>query len=396
MNRPIQPGTAGASFAVTAVALIGATYGLARFGYGLFLPQFSAAFSLTPTVGGLVSSGASVVYCCAAAIGFRYAPYHPRLVTILAGGTASLGSAGVAAASNVPLLVVAVLIAGMGAGFASPALVELVRRNVLGNRQDTVQSVVNSGTGFGVVAAGGLALALGTSWRLAWAFIALIALASMVGVLVTDSSRTRSVVEHHEAYLRSSPRAGLRSLTHPILAAFIYGAGCAALWVHGRTLLEEQGGMSVGTSATVWIALGAGGAAAVLTAPWLARHSIRRTWMTTVGATTAATAAVAVVPGNAALSFAAAALFGLAYTAATSVLIIWATQTPMSGAAGTSVLFTSLVLGQAAGAALTGMLIDLAGFVPAFMAAAATMLLGTLGHLHASLRPEAASSGSAP
>ncbi|MDQ0770955.1 hypothetical protein QF031_003704 [Pseudarthrobacter defluvii] len=28
-------------FAVSAVALIAATYGLARFGYGLFLPSFS-------------------------------------------------------------------------------------------------------------------------------------------------------------------------------------------------------------------------------------------------------------------------------------------------------------------------------------------------------------------
>lgn len=385
MKRSFQatPGTAGPLFAMTAVALIAATYGLARFGYGLFLPQFSGSFALTPTIGGLLSSGASIVYCLAAAVGFRYAPHHPRAVTILAGSSASLGSAGIAASTVTPAFAASVLLAGMGAGFASPSLVELVRRNVTESRQDRLQSVVNSGTGFGVVAAGLLALALSTSWRLAWALIAVVTLASMIGVLMTDSSRARTAPgrQHHGFRARGTRWLDLRPLAHPVLAAFAYGTGCAALWIHGRTLLEQQGGMTTTSSAVVWIALGAGGAAAVLTAPWLARHSVRTTWTITVCATAGATGAIAAHPGSTAFSFAAAALFGLAYTAATSVLIIWATQTATSSAAGTSVLFTSLVLGQAAGSTLTGSLIDAAGFVPAFAVAAATSLIGAIGFL---------------
>ncbi|MCC3291793.1 MFS transporter [Arthrobacter sp. zg-Y1110] len=402
MKRPLQPSapTAGPLFAVAAVTLIAATYGLARLGYGLFLPAFSASFKLTPAVGGLLSSGASVIYCVSAGLGFAYAPRRPRLMTILAGSTAALGSAGIAAATSTGFFAAAVLLAGMGAGFASPALVELVQRNTKPFRAARRQSVVNSGTGFGVVAAGLLALLLGSSWRLAWVLIAVIAVAGMVGVLLGDVSRGRGSAGgtggtggaggtagaggnddggRHQRGESRQRGLGLGALKWPLAAAFIYGIGCAAVWVYGRTLLEDQGGMPVALSAGAWIALGVGGAAAVLTAPWLARHSIRLTWPVTVLATAAATGVMALAPGSTGISFATAALFGLAYTAATSVLIIWATATASSSAAGTSALFISLILGQAAGAALTGALIEVSGFGLAFAVSAAACGVSAAG-----------------
>ncbi|NOJ58926.1 MFS transporter [Arthrobacter sp. 260] len=377
MKRTLQSSQPTAPrFSVMALALIAATYGLARLGYGLFLPSFSAAFALTPTVGGLLASGASVIYCVSALIGFRFAPTRPRLVTILAGATAASGSAGIAAAQNTVFFAAAVLIAGMGAGFASPALVELVRRNIPLAEQNKVQSVVNSGTGFGVVIAGVLALVVASSWRLAWALIAVVALGALIGVLRTDQSRIAEGTTDHPV---TSTRTGaeLRALWHPIVAAFSFGVGASAIWVHGRTLLEDQG-MAVTLSAGAWIALGVGGAGAVLTAPWLARHTLRTTWPATVVTVAAATGVFALAPQNLPLSFAAAALFGLAYTAATSVLIIWATHSATHSAAGTSILFTSLVLGQAVGAPLTGSLIERLGFPAAFAIAAVICLLGVL------------------
>ncbi|WAP52451.1 MFS transporter [Arthrobacter sp. ATA002] len=382
MKRTLQSidAPAGPLFAVGAVALIAATYGLARLGYGLFLPAFSAAFTLSPTVGGLLASGTSVLYCAAALAGFRYAPIRPRLMTWLAGTTAALGSAGIAAAPSTPFFTGAVLLAGLGAGFASPALVELVQRNIAPGQQKKFQSVVNSGTGFGVVAAGSLALAFGTSWRLAWGLIAVIALAAMIGVLRADASPA-SAGDGGGSGITDRPvgTVSMRRLRRPIAAAFIFGAGSAAVWVHGRLLLEEEGGMPAAATAAAWIALGLGGAAAVLTAPWLARRPAGTTWRITVLAVAAATGAFAAAPHAAVLGFAASALFGLAYTSATSVLIIWAAQVSASSAAGTSVLFISLVLGQSAGSALTGVLIDAAGFGPAFLTAAVVCTAGALG-----------------
>lgn len=377
---------AGPLFTVGAVALIAATYGLARLGYGLFLPVFSTAFTLTPLTGGLLASGTSVLYCAAAALGFRYAPERPRRVVLLAGMSAALGSAGIAVAPDTGLFVGAVLLAGMGAGFASPGLVELVQRNVRVAEQDRIQSAVNSGTGFGVIAAGILALAVGQlSWRLAWWLIALIALTSMVAVLRADSSRDRPGPAAETAPDRAArPRGGKGGLRHPAAAAFVFGIGCAAVWVHGRALLEERGGLATGESAAAWIALGFGGAAAVFTAPWLARHAIRVTWPATVIAAAFATALFALAPQNLVAGFAAAALFGLSYTAATSVLILWAAQVSPSSAAGTSVLFTSLVLGQSAGSAVTSALIQPVGYATAFLLAAGACASSVLGR-----RPQA-------
>ncbi|TDK23954.1 MFS transporter [Arthrobacter crusticola] len=387
MKRSLQPqgGAAGPIFTASSVALIAATYGLARLGYGLFLPAFSAAFALTPAIGGLLASGASVTYCISAVLGFRHAPTHPRMVAVLAGMTATGGSAGIAAAPGTTSFVGAVLLAGMGAGFSSPALVELVQRNFKPAERDMLQSVVNSGTGFGVMAAGTFSLVLGSSWRLAWALIAVISFSAMMGVLRADTSRGGSAQGLGPGSRRPPVpgtrhrRAGLRPLRRPITAAVILGIGSSAIWVHGRTLLEGEGGMAVETSAAAWIALGAGGAAAALTSPWLARHAIRTTWPVTVLAVALATGMFGIAPHSTLLSFGAAALFGLAYTAATSVLIIWAARTAESNAAGTSVLFISLVLGQALGATLVGALIGTLEPGPAFIVAAIICGLSALG-----------------
>jgi len=47
-------------FIISATALIAATYGLSRFGYGLFVPAFNQSFALTPTVTGSISSGSFI------------------------------------------------------------------------------------------------------------------------------------------------------------------------------------------------------------------------------------------------------------------------------------------------------------------------------------------------
>ena len=50
------------------LAMIAVTYGLARFAYGLFLPEMRQAFSLSETVLGLIGAGSYVGYCVAIVI----------------------------------------------------------------------------------------------------------------------------------------------------------------------------------------------------------------------------------------------------------------------------------------------------------------------------------------
>ncbi|MHA7189144.1 MFS transporter [Arthrobacter sp. MDT2-16] len=371
MKRSLQFATSRRDllFAASAVSLIAVTYGLARLGYGLFLPAFSASFPLPPAVSGLLAAGASVLYCVSAGIGFRFAQGHPRAVTLLAGLSAALGSIGIAGAQTTPIFAAGVLLAGTGAGFASPALVELVQRNTAPEARGRLQSVVNSGTGFGVVLAGALSLVLGEAWRLAWALVAVLAVTSMLAVLRLDGSAVAPAAPPRPAPSLVA-RSSRRGLARPLCGAFVFGIGCAAVWVYGRSTLEQSGGMSEGLSAGAWIALGLGGAGATLVSRWLAGRSVPAAWSLTTLATAAATALLGTVPDSLLLAYAASALFGLAYTAATSVLILWASTTDAGSAAGTSLLFTSLVLGQAAGAPLTGFLLQQGGATLAFAVAA--------------------------
>ncbi|WP_104167988.1 MFS transporter [Arthrobacter sp. SX1312] len=373
MKRSLQSSARPHSllFATSGVALIAVTYGLARLGYGLFLPAFSAAFPLTPAVSGLLASGASILYCVSAGIGFRHASLRPRAVAVLAGLSATLGSLGIAAAPSTPVFAGGVLLAGMGAGFASPAMVELVGRNADSSAQGRLQSVVNSGTGFGVVLAGALSLVLGEAWRLAWVLVAVLAVASMVAVLRLDrGTGTPGLPAGQRAAPSLVARSGLHGLARPLGGALVFGSGSAAVWVYGRATLEQAGGMGVGLSAGAWIALGLGGAGAAAVSRWLAGHSIPVTWSLSTIVTAAATTLVGTAPGSLLLAYIAVFCFGLAYTAATSVLILWAAATAADSAAGTSLLFIALVLGQAVGASLTGLLLQAGSAAVAFPAAA--------------------------
>ena len=62
------------------VAVIGATYGLARYGYGLTLPEFRAAFGLSTAAAGGIASGSLVAYCVAAALAAHHEAHEKCFV----------------------------------------------------------------------------------------------------------------------------------------------------------------------------------------------------------------------------------------------------------------------------------------------------------------------------
>ena len=93
------------------------------------------------------------MYCIAAAIAFVFAAPHPQAVTAMAGITAVSGSVGIALTTNVTVFGISVVVASAGAGFASPAMVALVQRDIPSARQNKVQAIVNAGSGPGLIIA---------------------------------------------------------------------------------------------------------------------------------------------------------------------------------------------------------------------------------------------------
>ncbi|WP_165063199.1 MFS transporter [Marisediminicola senii] len=390
------------AFALVAAGsgLIAATYGLVRLAYGLFLPDIQADLGFDAAVAGFISSGASVGYCVGAVAGMFVAARHPRLLVVTAGIAGTVGPAGMAASTNVGLFAVFAIVGAVAAGVASPGLIQLVTRAVRRESRDSSQAIVNAGTGPGLVAAGVLALVLLPDWRLAWALAAVFSLAVAAAVLLLDrrhgsgddgvedddGSGDDGDVNRDDGAQDDDSRMPQPAVTTTwfaahasiIVAALLMGAGSAAAWNYGRTLMVDAGaGDSM--SAVAWIALGFGGVAVIATARVMAARTPRAAWTITTLTITAATAALALFPGSTAVALVAFALFGWGYIAGSGALIAWTSRIDETrAAAGTSLMFVVLVLGQAVGASALGLVITAAGFTVAFLVAAALALAAAI------------------
>ena len=83
------------------LAMIAVTYGLARFAYGLFLPEMRQAFGLSETVLGLIGAGSYVGYCAAIIIALVFTSRTgPRFIAVVAGTVAVVGMAAVCNCRN--------------------------------------------------------------------------------------------------------------------------------------------------------------------------------------------------------------------------------------------------------------------------------------------------------
>jgi len=375
---------------VSGMALIAATYGLARFGYGLFLPRFSETFQMGSATAGFIQAGSFLSFCLAAVLALHLAA-RPRLVVMCAGITAALGSMGVALAPNVDFLGMSVVLAGAGAGFATPGLVTFIERNIAPARQESAQTIVNAGTGAGIVVAGILMLLTTGQWRLGWVAIAALVTVAAIATLRADRGTDRAVGRDRPVGPPSQVRVrGLMPLAWPIAAAVLAGASSAAIWTFGRTVMAVSRPADETYSILAWMVLGAFGVLGMAAGKIVQVWSPRTGWNLTSLAMAGSTVALGVAPGSPFTAYTSVALFAASYTALCGVLIIWAIRlVPDCAAEGTAALFIALAIGQALGSATLGVLFDHASPALAFTVAG---ILGILAVLPATkCRPDTSS-----
>ncbi|MBA8824175.1 putative MFS family arabinose efflux permease [Saccharopolyspora lacisalsi] len=381
--------------AAVGLSLIAVCYGLARFAYGLFVPVLGAEFSLDSATTGAIASGSYGGYCVAIVLAtVTTARWGPRVVAVAAGATATLGTGLVAAAPHAGVLAAGVVLAGSSTGMASPPLADAVARWVAADRAGRIQTVVNAGTGLGVMVSGPVALLFGHSWRTAWAAFALAAAVVTVWAARTiPTHRVRSGDDDS-----ASGRAGTRlpsSWLPPgaprlLIAAGVMGTASSAVWTFGREIVVHHGASPL-ASTLMWIALGAAGLLGALTGDLTAHTGLGRAWIAAMLTLAAATAGIALAAGSSPYVFVAAALFGVVYIALTGLLLLWGTHVyPAAPAFGVGAAFLLIAAGQALGSPLVGLLSDIHSPTSAFLTAAAAAALG------AALRPRGSRSPRAP
>ncbi|TDD37276.1 MFS transporter [Actinomadura sp. KC06] len=371
-------------------ALIGTCYGFARFAYGLFAPEFNETFAISSTISGIIGSGSYIGYCVAIVLSLILTErVGARRVGVGAGVVATIGTATVALAPSSLVLAAGVLVAGSSTGIASPPMAAAVSRWVREGVRDRAQSVVNAGTGIGVLVSGPIALVLIDQWRWAWGVFSLLAAAVTLWIWLTVPHTTS------EGRGPAGERGFVPGTALLLLGAFLMGLSSVAMWTFGRDLITSEGGAGPVVSTSMWTVLGAAGFVGALSGDLIARSGLARSWTMVMIAIGGATALLGLAPASAPVAFLAGGVFGAAYVGLCGLVLLWSTSLyPERASFGVGVSFMMIAVGQTVGAPLAGALTDAAGGVTAFYACAAVGLLGSL--VRPGTKPDGASDTPAP
>jgi predicted MFS family arabinose efflux permease len=358
------------------VAMIAVTFGLARYGYGLFAPQLRIEFGLSVGVVGLIGSATYLGYLAAlVAVGVWGSRLGPRLLVSIGGGCATTGMAAVALAHDTVVLVAGLIMAGTSTGWAWAPFSDAVHRMVAPSRRDTVMGLIPSGTAFGVAVAGSLALLFaGDQWRWAWWVFTAIALAVTVYNAVT-------LVGKPDGPARRVARPALRWLVRPdtasmYLTAISYGLVGAVYWTFAVTAVSGGASAATTTAALFWSAMGLAGTAGLAAGVVLDRCGLRFSHIGVFVAMAAAVALLAWWPHAVFAVVASALLYGPAFMAGSSVLAVWSYRLfPGHPSTGFSVTLLAVGAGTILGPAALGLVADHSGLAAAFGITAVVSLL---------------------
>ncbi|GAB3221352.1 MFS transporter [Mycolicibacterium hippocampi] len=369
------------SLVASGAALIACCYGFARFAYGLFAPVLTDEFGLSSTIVGSIAAGSYVGYCAAIiASATLTRRLGPRRVAIGAGIVATLGMTMVALAPSALVLAVGVLIAGSSTGIASPPLAAAIAHRISGAVGDRAQTIVNAGTGVGVLISGPIAFALSDQWRLAWGGYAVLAAVTTMWVASSVGNTSDSVIEPVQVQRWRTGTFGL------VAASLLTGIGSITVWGFGRDQISTAGSASVGVASIAWMALGAAGIAGAFGGDLAQRIGLRRAWVVTTLAMSCATVGLAIAPWNIVAIMLSVSIFGAAYIGLTGLLLVWSTRVyPDSPSLGVGLAFFTIAFGQALGAPTAGVLIDAHGATTTFI------LFALTGATAAVVRPVTAS-----
>ncbi|WP_157666661.1 MFS transporter [Bordetella genomosp. 13] len=355
-----------AAFALTALS-----YGLARFAYGLLLPDIRAELSLSATAAGWVAGSAFAAYCFGIVFAIMGAArLGERGLTVAAGLAATCSLALVSMAASGLGLGLAIALGGLSTGLTSPPLATAVSRWLDGTARPKANGAINAGTAAGIMFSGISVMAFAGQWRGLYGGFAAIgaAVTAWLWVAMPKGSGHR-MGERLSA--RGMARAGAAGLC---ASAFLMGAASTAIWTFGANLMREELGMQDGAIALGWIVLGAAGLAGMGTGLLSARYGIGTVHRAAVFAMALAIAGLAAAPLAPMLAYAVMGLFGVAYIVSSGAFLLWGIRIYSDRPdMGLGLPFLMIALGQTAGAPLFGAIWDMAGSAAALLVLAALM-----------------------
>ena len=374
MSSRETSGPSAVGLAVAGTAAVATAFGMARYGYGLLLPDIQDDLMLGATMLGAIGTLGYCTYMLATVLVTRCVARAGARATVVAGGLCAVAGTIVVALATGPLVLGAgVAIAGASAGLVYPPFADAVE-----GLPDTIRArtlaTITCGTGWGVAFAAPIAMLAGDSWRWANSGFAVCAALSTVMAARTLPPSVGRIARDSQGAARL-----LRRAAAPLLAAAVFiGLGSAAYWTFAVDHVRDAGLDQTGGRVLLGVA-GITSVVAIAAADISQRLGARRTFVCTALLEAAAVAATGTAAGSLPAVLVAAAVFGAAYNTAIAVAILWSAEVyadrPSAGAAaiagGTGI---GLLCGPLAG----GVMADTVGLTAALLGGAALILAAAL------------------
>lgn len=362
---------------IAGTSLIAVTYGMARFSWGLMLPEVIVDIPFSPQMAGVISACSFAAYCLAiVASSVLDDRFGPRLMAAAAACCAASGLAVIAVAGSPAMLAAGLFIAGLSPGLASPSLAAAVDQMVDPETQPKLNTIINSGTSAGIILPVPVLYFLPGGWRAACLVFTLFALACLPAILRYVPRGQTTARETKPGWRETLLQ---RAMLNLMLIAFFSGIASAAWWNFGPDVLRHHIHVEAGTVNLLWLVGGGAGVMGALTGPLAERIGMKQVYRLSQLAMAVPLVLLAVSQQMHGWLFLAVACCGAGYVTLSGVLLVSGVAvTNNAPATGVAAVFFALAAGQVAGSVLFGQLSAGTGVVPAlltFAAISAAMLL---------------------
>lgn len=345
------------------IAMIGVTYALARYSFGLFLPDISSTLNLSESQAGSVGSAAYAAYTLALLTSsVLIHKYGARRIVLFSGAAAFFGILGMVLSQGFYSLAFSAFFAGLGSGWISPAFSQVVAMSLKLELRDKGNTWINTGTSFGIVFTGFAALLFVEHWRLSYVLFALLAfIVFWWNAFVIKEKKENASPLNQTIFKIKSLKMG-RFL---IAASIGIGFSSSIYWTFSRSYVTEIHGLSINESVIFWIIMGAAGILGGIAGSIIQKIGLRLSYRLGVIAVSLSIAGLT-IPQNAA-TYLSAILFGISFIFMTGLFIVWGTrQFSHAPSVGVSISFFSLGIGQSLGSVTAGIFIEAISYPFAF------------------------------
>jgi predicted MFS family arabinose efflux permease len=361
---------------VGGAAVVGVAFGMARYAYGLTLPDVRSEFGLSELILGLIASGTFAGYL----IGLLSVPRlsarrGPRAPTTVGGVCGVVGAATVALAPSPWILAAGAVLSGSAAGWVWAPYSDIVTKVAPRRHQPTLLAVITTGTSLGLVALAALGLlATLVSWRLTWAGIALAAavaaLVNLRAVPRVDAPRTDKEAP------RGSPWR--RAMIPPLTYAVLFFAAITIYFTYASEA-ARSGGLAAAAGPLLFALIGVGGLVALRTGRMTRAVGTPAVGVGSACVVSCALALLGLGSTSLPLTLLSAVLFGMGFMVGSSLLAIWTAKVvpDRPGDGFTIALVVGAVTSIAAPAAM-GALIPVFGLPAMLLLVAAAVAIGAI------------------